>query len=60
MGKTALEMNLDRRDTDSVVFSFDLDRHKTDRQKSRELLEPWLTKIPGQTILLFSFWSKDK
>ncbi|XP_060559178.1 uncharacterized protein LOC132719431 [Ruditapes philippinarum] len=33
-GKTALEMNLDRRDTDNVVFSFDLGRHRTDRQKS--------------------------
>ncbi|KAH3852062.1 hypothetical protein DPMN_094557 [Dreissena polymorpha] len=33
-GKTALEMNLDRRDTDSVIFSFDLDRHKLDRQTS--------------------------
>ena len=35
-GKTALEMNLDRRDTDNVVFSFDLDKHTTDRQKSRK------------------------
>lgn len=33
-GKTALEMNLGRRDTDSVIFSFDLDRHRVDRQKS--------------------------
>ncbi|XP_045165354.1 uncharacterized protein LOC123529189 [Mercenaria mercenaria] len=33
-GKTALEMNLDRRDTDNVIFSFDLGRHTVDRQKS--------------------------
>lgn len=33
-GKTALEMNLERRDTDSVIFSFDMSRHTQDRQKS--------------------------
>lgn len=33
-GKTALELNLDRRDTDNVIFSFDLSRHSLDRQKS--------------------------
>ncbi|XP_052769192.1 uncharacterized protein LOC128209273 [Mya arenaria] len=33
-GQTAMEMNLDRRDTDNVILSFDLDRHKRDRQIS--------------------------
>lgn len=34
MGKTALETNLDLRDTDNVILSFDLERHLYDRQKS--------------------------
>lgn len=33
-GKTAMEMNLDLRDTDNVILSFDLARHLQDRQKS--------------------------
>lgn len=33
-GKTALEQNLDRKATNNVVFSFDLGRNTSDRQKS--------------------------
>lgn len=35
-GKTQMEMNIEKRHTDNVIFSFDRSRHAADRQTSRE------------------------
>ena len=36
-GQTAMDMNLELRDTDNVILSFDPSRHTKDRQTSRML-----------------------
>ena len=46
-----MEMNLDLRDTDNVILSFDLARHKADRQISCE----YGYIIYGNVILSFNF-----
>lgn len=38
-GKTQMEVNIEKRHTDNVIFSFDRSRHAADRQTSREYKE---------------------
>lgn len=37
-GKTQMEVNIERRHTDNVIFSFDRSRHTADRQTSCKLV----------------------
>ena len=58
-GQTAMDMNLELRDTDNVILSFDPARHTKDRQISRMLKISHYANMPMQHAVIFKGRKND-